>query len=125
MEQPKLDIGKNLRKFRDAKKLTQGEVAKATGMKQPNYFEIETGNVIPTIPTLQKLADFFEVSLSKLFENEEVPATTNMQNNSTITGNLNGVNNSTINFFEQKEVLATLQSAINEAVVEALAKLSK
>ena len=124
MEQPKLDIGKNLRKFRDAKKLTQGEVAKATGMKQPNYFEIETGNVIPTIPTLQKLADFFEVSLSKLFENEEVSATTNMQNNSTITGNLNGSNNS-INFFEQKEVLATLQSTINEAVVEALAKLSK
>ena len=27
MEQPKLDIGKNLRKFRDAKKLTQGEYA--------------------------------------------------------------------------------------------------
>ena len=124
MEQPKLDIGKNLRKLRDAKKLSQGEVAKATGMKQPNYFEIETGNVIPTIPTLQKLADFFEVSLSKLFENEEI-STTNMQNNSTITGNLNGINNGSINFFEQKEVLTTLQSTINDAVAEALTKLSK
>ena len=102
MEQPKLDIGKNLRKLRDAKKLSQGEVAKATGMKQPNYFEIETGNVIPTIPTLQKLADFFEVSLSKLFENEET-STTNMQNNVSDIGNLNAINNSSINFLSKKK----------------------
>ncbi len=127
MEQTKLDIGKNLLKFRKIKNYSQTDVAKATGMKQPNYCEIESNTVVPTIATLKKLAEFLEVPISKLMEEDEIKMP---QHSVNIIGDLNNNNNSNnnLNFFEkfeQKEIMQTLQSTIADAVADALAKLTK
>ena len=114
----KLDIGGNLLKLRQAKKHTQATLAKAIGINQPNYCDMEAGRIMPTIPTLQKLADFLEVPLVKLLENEdEKTIITSTQNNTDTVGsvgNLNCVNN-TNNFFESKEIEEKLQNALKEA----------
>ena len=91
-------------------------------MKQPNYCEIESNIVVPTVATLQKLAEFLEVSVSKLMEEDEIKTP---QHSISVVGDLNATNNSTINFFEQKEIIETLQIAITDAVTEAVAKLTK
>ena len=70
----KLNIGANLLKLRMAKNYTQTALAQAIGMKQPGYCDIEGNRTMPTVPTLQKLAEFLEVPLVKLFEEEEEKA---------------------------------------------------
>ena len=48
--------------------MTQKEVAMNVDIPQGQYSRIEGGKVIPTIPTLQKIANLFEVSLSELLK---------------------------------------------------------
>ncbi len=117
----KLDIGGNLLRLRVAKKHTQTALAKAIGIKQPNYCDIEAGRVIPTVPTLQKLAEFLEVPLTKLFEGEEEKSKViNTQNNVSGTNAISN-DNSTNNFFENKDVVEKFQNALKDALASAMA----
>ena len=117
----KLDIGGNLLKLRTAKKYSQTALAKAIGIKQPNYCDIEAGKVIPTVPTLQKLAEFLEVPLTKLFEGEEEKSKViNTQNNVSGTNAISN-DNSTNNFFENKDVVEKFQNALKDALASAMA----
>ncbi len=43
-------------KARIAENYTQEELAKLAGLRQPNLSRIETGKVMPDIPTLQRIA---------------------------------------------------------------------
>ena len=119
----KLNIGANLLKLRMAKNYTQTALAQAIGMKQPGYCDIEGNRTMPTVPTLQKLAEFLEVPLVKLFEEEEEKAT-NIHNNSVGNGT---VNNGTIggdntnNFFENAEMKEKLQNSLKEAFASMVA----
>jgi len=61
-------ISRNIKRLRSLKGLTQKEVAMNVTIPQGQYSRIESGKVIPTIPTLQKLAALFEVSLSELMK---------------------------------------------------------
>ena len=63
-------IAKNIKRLRGLKKITQKEVAMTVGIPQGQYSRIESGKVTPTIPTLQKIADLFEVSLSELLKKD-------------------------------------------------------
>ena len=133
MTNTKLDIDGNLLKLRQAKKYTQATLAKAIGINQPNYCDMEANRIMPTIPTLQKLAEFLEVPLIKLLEEEEEKATTTNNNihNQGILGSVG--NNATNNFFESKEIEEKLQNALKEAftsmvssvVATEMAKLTK
>ena len=132
MTNTKLDIGKNLRELRTAKKQTQAIIARAIGMNQPGYCDIESNRTTPTIHTLQKLAEFWEVPLVKLLQEDEEKATVKNTNN---VGTLNGSisENATNNFFESKEIEEKLQNALKEAfssmvsvvVATEIAKLTK
>ena len=68
-----MDIGKNIKKIREAKGLTAKEVISAINMGAPMYSRIETGKTEPSLSTLKKIAQALGVSLSELFidENEE------------------------------------------------------
>ena len=70
MTTTKLDIDGNLLKLKISKKYTQTALAQAIGMKQPGYCDIESNKTMPTVPTLQKLAEFLEVPLVKLYTSE-------------------------------------------------------
>ena len=63
-------IAKNIKRLRSLRKMTQKEVAMSVEIPQGQYSRIEGSKVIPTIPTLLKIANLFEVSLSELLKRE-------------------------------------------------------
>ena len=59
-----------LKELRKQKNLTQTEIAKILNMAQTTYAGYELGQREPTIDTLKKIADFYNVSLDYLCEHE-------------------------------------------------------
>jgi transcriptional regulator with XRE-family HTH domain len=67
-------IGERLRELREAKKFSQGEIEKRTGLLRCYTSRVECGHTVPSIETLEKYARALEVPLYKLFyESEESP----------------------------------------------------
>ena len=67
-------IGDRLREMREAKKLSQGDVEKRTGLLRCYISRVENGHTVPAVETLEKLARAFEVPLYQLFyEGAEPP----------------------------------------------------
>ena len=65
-------IANNIRQLRKLRGLSQKQVAMEIDIAQGQYSLIENGKVTPTIPTLEKIAKVFEVSLSEMVkENQE------------------------------------------------------
>ena len=56
----------NLKELRKIKKISQDEVAKLLNVSQKTYCNYESGYTEPTIDTLCKLADMYQVSLDYL-----------------------------------------------------------
>ena len=56
----------NLKNLRQQKKLTQDELAKELNITRPTYANYESEITQPTIETLIKLADYFNVSIDYL-----------------------------------------------------------
>ena len=59
-----------LKELRKQKNLTQTEIAKILQITQRTYAGYELGQTEPTIDTLKKIADFYNVSLDYLCEHE-------------------------------------------------------
>ena len=55
-----------LRECRKKKKVTQSETARFLGIELRTYVRYESGERDPSISTLRKLADFFDVSTDYL-----------------------------------------------------------
>jgi len=60
------DIGRNLRRLRKAKGMTQEQLATAAGISRPGYRNLETGESVPRVDTLQALAGSLGVKLAAL-----------------------------------------------------------
>jgi transcriptional regulator with XRE-family HTH domain len=60
-------IGQRIRKLRKEKKLTLVEIAKRTNVAQATLSRIETGSMIGTVESHQKIADVLGVSLAELY----------------------------------------------------------
>jgi transcriptional regulator with XRE-family HTH domain len=59
----------NLKEIRTAKKMTQIELAEASGIKQATISDIETGDIKnPGIETIRKLAKALNVKIQKLID---------------------------------------------------------
>jgi transcriptional regulator with XRE-family HTH domain len=72
-------IGDRLREMREAKKLSQGDVEKRTGLLRCYISRVENGHTVPAIETLEKMARALEVPLYQLFyEGEEPPKLPNL-----------------------------------------------
>ena len=72
-------IGGRLREMREAKKLSQGDIEKRTGLLRCYISRVENGHTVPAIETLEKMARALEVPLYQLFyEGEEPPALPNL-----------------------------------------------
>ncbi len=63
------ELGDRLRDLRKSKKLRQLDM-ESLGLSYKYYQRLESGQVNPTLMTLQKLADAFEVSVYDLFRPE-------------------------------------------------------
>ena len=67
-------IGERLRKLRESKKLSQGDVEKRTGLLRCYTSRVEHGHAVPSVETPEKYARALEVPLYRLFyENEQAP----------------------------------------------------
>ncbi len=61
-----MDMRLRIKVLRTELDLTQGEVAQKVGLSSTGYGNIETGKSVPSLETLIKLADLFNVSLDYL-----------------------------------------------------------
>jgi Zn-dependent peptidase ImmA (M78 family)/DNA-binding XRE family transcriptional regulator len=61
-------IGANLRLIREARGLTQAQVAELAGISRPAYRNIENGDSTPKVSTLQNIAAGLDVKLQDLFK---------------------------------------------------------
>lgn len=78
-------IGERLRVLREAKKLSQGDIEKRTGLLRCYISRVENGHTVPAIETLEKFARALEVPLYQLFyDSEEPPQLPNLPKRITI-----------------------------------------
>ena len=68
MQKEVLNFGKNLRKIRLSKKLSQGDVAKVLGVHRSYISGLERGVRNPSLVTVQKVAKALGVSAGKLIK---------------------------------------------------------
>ena len=61
-----------LKKFRKNKDVTQKVVAQDIRITERQYIDVENGKAKPTIDTLIKLADYYDVSLDYLIGRSDV-----------------------------------------------------
>jgi transcriptional regulator with XRE-family HTH domain len=67
MEQICSDISENLKKIRAERNLTLDQLSEITGVSKSMLRQIETGNSIPTIATVWKIANGLKISFTSLF----------------------------------------------------------
>lgn len=63
-------VSKRMKMLREARKLTQKEVAEALGMPKSTYAHYEDGSNEPKISVLVKLALYYEISVDWLIGND-------------------------------------------------------
>lgn len=61
-------LGKNMKRIRAKKKMSQGDIARALEVDRGYISNIENGKKNPTIATIQKLANALGVSAHELLE---------------------------------------------------------
>ncbi len=66
-------IGERLRSIREAMKLSQGDIETRTGLLRCYISRVENGHTVPSLETLEKLANALEVPLYQLFYDGEDP----------------------------------------------------
>jgi transcriptional regulator with XRE-family HTH domain len=66
-------IGERLRKLRETKQLSQGDIEKRTGLLRCYISRVENGHTVPAIETLEKLARALEIPLYQLFYDGDEP----------------------------------------------------
>jgi len=84
-------IGDRLRELREAKKLSQGDIEKRTGLLRCYISRVENGHTVPAIETLEKLARALECPLYQLFyDGEEPPKLPNLLKGKSSNGSVWG-----------------------------------
>jgi len=66
-------IGDRLRELREAKKMSQGDIEKRTGLLRCYISRVENGHTVPAIETLEKLARALEIPMYQLFYDGDKP----------------------------------------------------
>jgi transcriptional regulator with XRE-family HTH domain len=68
-------IGMRLRKLREEKNLSQGDIENRTGLLRCYISRVENGHTVPSLGTLERVAAALEIPLFRLFyDGEEPPA---------------------------------------------------
>ncbi len=64
------DLGRKLRQLRMRKKIALVDLGKHTGLSASMLSQLENGKLVPTLPTLARIAMVFDVSLDHFFGNK-------------------------------------------------------
>jgi transcriptional regulator with XRE-family HTH domain len=65
-------LNENLQALRNQLSLTQQAVSEATEIPRPNLARYETGENVPPLDILIRLADFYDISLDELVCRKEI-----------------------------------------------------
>jgi transcriptional regulator with XRE-family HTH domain len=65
-----MEIGERIKKIREARGLSQKEIANMIKMDQSQYFKLEKDKTDPSVSTLAKVAKALGIQLSELFAND-------------------------------------------------------
>ena len=71
-------ISNNIKRLRELKNYSQKEVSAHSGIPQGQYSRIENGKVEPSVSSLEKLANVFEVSIAEFFKSPELNEEVNL-----------------------------------------------
>ena len=71
--QPMKELGERLRRLRESVKLSQVKMAELLGVKQSSINRYEQGQSAPSLETLVRYADYFDVSLDYLLARTDNP----------------------------------------------------
>jgi len=72
-------IGTRLKKLREERNLSQGDIEKRTGLLRCYISRVENGHTVPSLETLERLAAALELPLFQLFyEGDEPPPLPNL-----------------------------------------------
>lgn len=66
-------IGQRLKKLRESKNLSQGDVEKRTGLLRFYTSRVENGHTVPSVETLEKYARALEIPLYRFFHDSDKP----------------------------------------------------
>lgn len=66
-----MEIGRKLKKLREERSLSQGDVEKRTGLLRCYTSRVENGYTVPSVETLEKYARALEVPLYRFFTDEQ------------------------------------------------------
>jgi transcriptional regulator with XRE-family HTH domain len=67
-------VGDRLRELREAKKLSQGDIEKRTGLLRCYISRVENGHTVPAVETLEKMARALELPLYHLmYDGDKAP----------------------------------------------------
>lgn len=80
-----MNIGDNIKKFRELKNITREQMAADLEMSLSGYSKIERGNTDLTISKIQKIAEVLGVDISQLL-NFDASHIFNISNNQTVQG---------------------------------------
>ena len=74
-----MSIGARIRKVREKKGLSQGDIERVTGLLRCYTSRVENGHTVPSLETLERFATALDIPLYQLFYlGEEVPPTPNL-----------------------------------------------
>lgn len=68
-----MTLSESLKRFRSDFNLSQKNVAERLGIKQQQYYRYETGETVPAVSFIVKLADAFDVSTDYLLGRRDTP----------------------------------------------------
>ncbi len=100
---PNMVIGTRLRKLREDKDFSQGDIEKRTGLLRCYISRVENGHTVPSLETLERLASALEIPLYQLFyEGDEPPPLPNLsKRKSTEELILDGADEKEVRFFSK------------------------
>jgi len=96
-------IGTRLRKLREDKDFSQGDIEKRTGLLRCYISRVENGHTVPSLETLERLASALEIPLYQLFyEGDEPPPLPNLSKRKTTEELiLDGADEKEVRFFSK------------------------
>jgi transcriptional regulator with XRE-family HTH domain len=65
---PSVKLGKNIRRIREERSLSQGDICRAVGLDRAQMSNIESGKGNPTLATIEKIATALGVTSGELLK---------------------------------------------------------
>jgi transcriptional regulator with XRE-family HTH domain len=120
-------IGIRLKKLREERSLSQGDIEKRTGLLRCYISRVENGHTVPSLETLERLAAALEIPLHQLFyEGDGEPALPNLsKRQSTEELVLDAEQEKEMRFFEKvKRLLARIDEKDRQLLLYMAQKLA-